>query len=402
MHCFLHTQLKTRLKSITLFMSFIGKVYAQKDTFVAQLSPDFLWKVPTILGLVLLGGIFAGLTLGLMGLDQTNLHVMKDSGTDKERLNATQVLKLLSHGKHWVLVTLLLANVIVNETLPIVLDSVLGGSWQAVLISTGLIVIFGEIIPQSICARHGLAIGARCSFMVLVIMYCMYPVAYPIALVLDYFLGESHGTVYKKAGLKSLVSLHRSCEDDMDGLTEEEVHIIESVLDLREKPISAVMTPIQDVFALSENTILDKKTVDIIMRAGYSRIPIHATDNPTDFISMLLVKRLITYDANDTICAGQFCPSALPKVAAFASCFEVLNFFQQGKSHMALVLDSNDSKGENIGVVTLEDIIEELIGKEIIDETDVYVNVHKKIKVSRRRITTSATKPGPLHTVFKT
>jgi CBS domain containing-hemolysin-like protein len=85
-----------------------------------------------------------GLTLGLMGMDETNLHVLIESGTDTEKGNATKVLKLLDRGKHWVLVTLLLSNVIVNETLPIILDGVLGGGWKAVVISTALIVIFGE------------------------------------------------------------------------------------------------------------------------------------------------------------------------------------------------------------------------------------------------------------------
>jgi metal transporter CNNM len=55
------------------------------------------------------------------------------------------------------------SNVIVNETLPIVFDSVLGGGWPAVVLSTALIVIFGEIIPQAACVRYGLPIGARCA-----------------------------------------------------------------------------------------------------------------------------------------------------------------------------------------------------------------------------------------------
>jgi CBS domain containing-hemolysin-like protein len=79
-----------------------------------------------------------------MGLDQTNLHVLIESGSPSEKENAKKVLALLERGKHWVLVTLLLSNVIVNETLPILLDGVLGGGWQAVVISTALIVIFGE------------------------------------------------------------------------------------------------------------------------------------------------------------------------------------------------------------------------------------------------------------------
>jgi CBS domain containing-hemolysin-like protein len=79
-----------------------------------------------------------------MGLDKTNLHVLIESGTPSERKNAKTVLSLLERGKHWVLVTLLLSNVIVNETLPIILHEVSGGGWQAVVISTALIVIFGE------------------------------------------------------------------------------------------------------------------------------------------------------------------------------------------------------------------------------------------------------------------
>ncbi|KAI9491519.1 hypothetical protein BDB00DRAFT_978236 [Zychaea mexicana] len=309
-----------------------------------------------------------------MGLDQTNLHVMVESGTEKERTNARKVLRLLDRGKHWVLVTLLLSNVIVNETLPIILDSVLGGGWQAILISTALIVIFGEVIPQSVCVRHGLAIGAKCSVLVLLLMYFMYPVAYPTALALDYFLGESHGTVYKKAGLKSLVSLHRNDGEDAEGLTEDEVLIIGSVLDLGAKPVSQVMTPIEDVFTMPVDAIMDKETVDKILSAGYSRIPIRAVDDKSNFIGMLLVKKLITYDTADELPVGHFQLSPLPETAPDTSCLDILNFFQEGRSHMALVSTNPGEKGGAMGVITLEDVIEELIGEEIIDETDVYVD----------------------------
>ena len=95
-----------------------------------------------------------------MGQDQVYLQVIAKSGTRKERENAEKVLKLLQRGRHWVLVTLLLGNVITNEPLPIVLDKDLEGDLFAVLISTALIVIFGEIIPQSLCAKYGLAVGA--------------------------------------------------------------------------------------------------------------------------------------------------------------------------------------------------------------------------------------------------
>ena len=74
-----------------------------------------------------------------MGQDEIYLQVIAESGEGKEQKHAGKVLGLLNRGKHWVLVTLLLSNVITNETLPIVLDRSLGGGWPAVLGSTALI-----------------------------------------------------------------------------------------------------------------------------------------------------------------------------------------------------------------------------------------------------------------------
>jgi metal transporter CNNM len=74
-----------------------------------------------------------------MGQDGVYLQVIATSGEGKEQRHAQKVFTLLQKGKHWVLVTLLLSNVIVNESLPIVLDRSLGGGWPAVLGSTVLI-----------------------------------------------------------------------------------------------------------------------------------------------------------------------------------------------------------------------------------------------------------------------
>ena len=102
-------------------------------------DPDLYLYLGIAILLVLLGGIFAGLTIALMGQDETYLQVIATSGDSREQKHATKVLGLLNKGKHWVLVTLLLSNVITNETLPIVLDRSLGGGWPAVLGSTVLI-----------------------------------------------------------------------------------------------------------------------------------------------------------------------------------------------------------------------------------------------------------------------
>jgi metal transporter CNNM len=351
----------------------------------AEDTSSFWINMSVSVALVLLGGVFAGLTLGLMGQDEVNLQVILQSGEQNERAAAAKVLSLLKRGKHWVLVTLLLSNVITNESLPIVLDRVLGGGWPAVVSSTIAIVIFGEIIPQSASVRYGLKIGAIFAPFVLALMYLMYPIAYPIAILLDYILGEDHGTIYKRAGLKTLVGLHKTM--GVERLSEDEVTIISAVLDLKDKPVALVMTPIEDVFTMSSDRILDEETIEEILHTGFNRIPIHVPGEPTNFVGMLLVRTLITYDPEDSFPISSFPLATLPETRPDTSCLNILNYFQEGKSHMVVVSKTPGEPEGALGVLTLEDVIEELIGEEIIDESDVYIDVHKAIKRSN---------PGPM------
>ncbi|KAI0009170.1 DUF21-domain-containing protein [Xylariaceae sp. FL0662B] len=342
-----------------------------------------LWVLYVVsMALVLLGGAFAGLTIALMGQDEIYLQVISLDLEEPQHKNAKRVFDLLKKGKHWVLVTLLLSNVIVNETLPVVLDRCLGGGVAAVVGSTVLIVIFGEILPQSVCVRYGLQIGGYMSKPVLLLMYLTAPVAWPTAKLLDYLLGEDHGTVYKKSGLKTLVTLHKSLGEVDERLNQDEVTIISAVLDLKRKAVEEVMTPMDDVFIMSEDTVLDEKTIDQILDAGYSRIPIYQAGNPTNFVGMLLVKILITYDPEDCKRVKDFALATLPETRPETSCLDIINFFQEGKSHMVLISEFPGEDHGALGVVTLEDVIEELIGEEIIDESDVYVDVHKAIRRS--------------------
>lgn len=335
--------------------------------------------------LVLAGGVFAGLTLGLMGQDEVYLKVIASSGEPLERKYAKKVLRLIGRGKHWVLVTLLLCNVITNETLPIVLDRCLGGGWPAIVAATALIVVFGEIIPQSICVRYGLQVGAIFAPFVLMLMYIMYPIAYPCALLLDHILGEDHGTVYKKSGLKTLVTLHRTM--GVERLNQDEVTIISAVLDLKEKSVSDIMTPMKRVYTMSADTVLDEEAVEEIFNAGFSRIPIHLPNEPNNFIGMLLVRVLISYDPEDALPVSNFPLATLPETSLETSCLNILNYFQEGKSHMIVVSNTPGEPTGAVGVLTLEDVIEELIGEEIVDESDVFVDVNKNIKRAQ---------PGPL------
>ncbi|KAI9137430.1 hypothetical protein BKA69DRAFT_1032612 [Paraphysoderma sedebokerense] len=306
--------------------------------------PDFWYKILAIVLLVLLGGLFAGLTLGLLSLDLISLEVLSQSGNAKEQRYATLIKPIRAKG-HWLLVTLLLANVIVNETLPILADSIWGGGWPAIVLSTTLIVIFGEVIPQAVCSRYGLAIGANLSWLVRFMMFIMSPIAWPIARMLDWALGETQGTTYRRAGLKALVSLHGNRPESsqshahvrtesIERLTEDEVTIIKAALDLREKTVGQIMTPLDDVFMVNWDQVLDYKVMHFILEKGYSRIPIYAGFSRRNIVGMLLVKKLITYDPHDALKVKEFTQAiqSIPVIDPDFKCLDLINIFQEGKS----------------------------------------------------------------------
>ncbi|KAG2127149.1 uncharacterized protein EDB93DRAFT_1109484 [Suillus bovinus] len=371
-------------------------------------STAFWCRIAISAVLVLAGGVFAGLTLGLMGLDELHLRVLATSSEDlTEKRNAQKVLRLMQRGRHWVLVVLLLGNVVINESLPIFLDGAIGGGIAAVVISTTAIVIFGYVLaplgvglaeqttcsslPQrAVSVRYGLAIGARCAPFVLCLMYLFAPIAYPTAKLLDYVLGQNEGHTYKKAELKSFLQFHRTGEEP---LRDDEISILNGVLELNTKNVETIMTPIKDVVTLSSDTILDHNTVDAILASGYSRFPIHEPGNPLSFQGLLLIKKLLVYDPARALPVSDFKLSILPEAHPSINCFQALDYFQTGRAHLLLISRTPGTAGGGIGVITLEDIIEfiskvnkvlqEIISEEIVDETDRYEDNQSKKRAKR-------------------
>ncbi|GMK53596.1 hypothetical protein CspeluHIS016_0101820 [Cutaneotrichosporon spelunceum] len=349
-------------------------------------SPKFWARLGMALVFVILGGIFAGLTLALMGTDDLNLRVLATSSSDPvERRNASKVLRLLSKGRHWVLVVLLLLNVIVNVSLPVFLDPVVGGGVKAVILSTIMILIFGEIIPQAVCVRYGLQIGGACAPVVYAIMLAFAPIAWPIAKFLDWILGHDSGNTYKKAELKSFLQFHREGEEP---LRDDEITILNGVLSLNDRKVNEIMTPIDDCLTLSADKVLDRDAIDQILVSGFSRIPVHEAGQPDNFIGMLLVKRLISYNPEEGLPISKFPLLPLPEAKPSLNCFQALDYFQTGRAHLLLISDTPGQRGGAVGVLSLEDLIEEIIGEEIIDETDLFQDNHSKRKAQRKATAT--------------
>ncbi|GLT97916.1 hypothetical protein SLE2022_154580 [Rubroshorea leprosula] len=399
--------------------------------------------------LVLFAGIMSGLTLGLMSLGLVELEILQRSGTPTEKKQAAAILPVVQK-QHQLLVTLLLCNAVAMEALPIYLDK-LFNQYVAIILSVTFVLAFGEVIPQSVCTRYGLAVGANFVWLVRILMIICYPIAYPIGKMLDCVLGHNDA-LFRRAQLKALVSIHSQEAGKGGELTHDETTIISGALDLTEKTAEEAMTPIESTFSLDVNSKLDWEAMGKILARGHSRVPVYS-GNPKNIIGLLLVKSLLTVRPETETPVSAVSIRRIPRVPADMPLYDILNEFQKGSSHMAAVvkakgksrnvsqmvdgekheenkiasvdsqlttplLSKQDEKpysvvvdiekasrptsgnkqdmatngltytsediedGEVIGIITLEDVFEELLQEEIVDETDEYVDVHKRIRVA--------------------
>ncbi|KAI3762493.1 hypothetical protein L1987_52923 [Smallanthus sonchifolius] len=374
--------------------------------------------------LVAFAGLMSGLTLGLMSLSLLDLEVLIKAGQPNDRKNAEKIMPIVKN-QHLLLCTLLICNAIAMEALPIFLDSILL-PWTAILISVTLVVVFGEIIPQAVCSRYGLAIGAKLYILVRVLVILVFPVAYPVSKLLDWILGKEHSALLRRAELKTLVDMHGDKAGKGGELTNDEITIITGALDLAQKTVQDAMTPISEIFSLELNSKLDEDTMSLLLSKKHSRVPVYL-ERPDNIIGLILVKSLIKFRPEDEVRIKNLNIQKIPRIHECLPLYEMLNLFRKGQSHMAVVVKSKntlakthsnssltqikvDKRGQNtklsiyrsssdtvsqnsapdqnisdedvIGLITMEDVLQQLLQEPMLDERHEYVDIDNIMEIN--------------------
>jgi len=320
-----------------------------------------------------------------MGLDTTGLEIVM-SGDDEELSRAAAKIYPVRKNGNLLLCTLLLGNVAVNTLLGILMAEITGGT-VGFLTSTGLIVIFGEILPQALFSRYALQVGERAVPVVKVIMMILYVIAKPLAYCLDKLLGHELGTTYSKAEMSKLLEIHVK-----EGRFNQEVGTaMKGALQYQDMVVREVMTPLENTFMISVDDRLTFETMATIFKTGYSRIPVYES-SVGNVIGLLFVKDLIFIDPEDATPVRnlmQIFGRSMHFVWPDDKLGDVLRHLKSGHTHMALVRNVSN-EDETIdpyytleGIITLEDIIEVILGDEIVDETDAWVDADHTKKVKR-------------------
>ncbi|CAF4175432.1 unnamed protein product, partial [Rotaria socialis] len=363
-------------------------------TFLREKSRlPFAAKICLILMLFIVSGFFSGLNLGLMSLSVNDLCLIAESEDASLRYYARRVLPLRKRG-NYLLCSIVLANVLVNSLGTVLLDSLVHGL-LTVILSTIMIVLMGEIIPQAICSRYGLFIGAHTHVITWISMIITGIISYPLGFILDKILGQEVTASYTRDQITVLLT--RANAD----IEKPELDVITGVLSLRKKTVKDAMTWLPDVVMLEKNRKTDAELLMEVHKHGFSRIPVYSSEKSNvigivklrDFALItpeqyqLTVKQLMEFHTH---------PYGYTKTTD--SLYNLMQEFLKSRWHIALVQelrneeDNVDPVYVTVGVITLEDVIEEMLQREIIEEADFFSEYYTKTdnrrKIQRKRAKT--------------
>ena len=317
--------------------------------------------VTTILvAIVLVGmsGLCSGLNISLMSLEVGDLQRKAKNGSKRART----VLPLRANS-HLTLASILLFNVAVASATALVLESEFAGVYAGIL-STLLLVYFGEILPQALFLKNALKTVARFAPLLKFMVIASYPLSKPTQLLLDKLFGKSSSRLTSRRELGMLIGEHIG--DGRSELDEDEVEIMRGALSLSQKRVRDIVTDISHTYWLKPETIIDRARLDEIKANNWSRIPVF-NKRLTTVRGILLMKDLVDLDFD----AHPRPVHELPlhptrSVGSMTALDTMFKKFIAAHTHMMPV----EKNGKIIGIVTIEDLLEEIIGHEIEDESD--------------------------------
>ena len=331
----------------------------------------FALKVAMLLLLLCCSGLISGAEVAFFGLSPTDVNEMDDQKTTRGSI----VVKLLERPKK-LLATILIANNAINIGI-VLLFNVIGDTLFSdlnyklfdlvsvrflleVVVITFLILMFGEILPKVYANRNRISFSQFMAYPLKALDFVFSPLSLPMR----------SGTIfmYDKLGKEksslSVNHLSQALELTSEGdTTKEEQKILEGIVSFGNTDTKQVMRPRIDIFALGEEMKFSE-VLEEITKHGYSRIPVFS-ENIDTVQGVLYVKDVLPYIDRKTFNWVSLIrePYFVPENKKLD---DLLSEFQEKKNHLAIVVDEY---GGTSGIVTLEDIIEEIVG-DISDEFD--------------------------------
>ncbi|XP_042621404.1 metal transporter CNNM3-like isoform X2 [Cyprinus carpio] len=338
-----------------------------------------LWAL--ILVVVVLGllcSVVRCVNLSLLWLDPLELYVLHSCGSEDEK-RAAKRLKPIRRRGNVLVCSLLFICALGHSVLGVLLYHLYGSIVPAVFTSGVLIFLLAELVPHIVCSGYGFQMAPGLIWLAQICLILTCPLSCPLGLLLDLILHRDVSTVGIRE--KTMEMIRTSVNDPYN----EFVKVEFSKGALRTKTVEDILTPLKDCFMLPSTAVLDFNTMSEIMQSGYTRFPVYEEER-SNIIEILYVKDLALVDPEDRTpmtTITKFYNHPLHFVFNDTKLDAMLEEFKKGNSHLAIVQKvNNEGEGdpfyEVLGLVTLEDVIEEIIKSEILDESDGYMDMKVK------------------------
>ncbi len=335
-----------------------------------------------ILGILLvLSGFFSGSETALTALSRARAEALV-----KERRRGSKALAKLKGNTTRMLVIILVGNNLVNIGAS-ALATVLATEWFghfgpgiAVGVLTVLILVFGEVTPKSWAALHAERISLFAAPIILVFGRALLPAVW----VLERFAARLHrvaGVNKEPTVTESEVISLLTYGAEEGTIEDDEIEMIERVFAFNDSTVRDVMTPRNEVFSLDGNLSI-QEALSYLVKGSASRVPVY-DQAPDDVIGVIylrdVLQALVDNKAEAALRTIAYDPLFVPQTQTIDELFDTL---RKTKRHLALVVNEY---GMLQGVVTLEDLLEELVG-EIYDESDRPEDSMEEVSEGRVRL----------------
>ncbi len=338
------------------------------------MNMELLMSAGIVFVLLLLSGFFSGSETALTAASKSRLHNWEKEGNKRAAL-----VNKIRERKDRMIGALLLGNNLVNILASAFATSVLIGIFgeagvvYATLIMTLLVLIFAEVLPKTYAMKNADKMSMAIAPVMNVVIMVFFPIAAVVTKIVNFTLKLFGADMKADTGgshmelLRGVIELH----EGSDSQTQEQRAMLRSILDLFDVDIEEVMTHRKNVQMLDANEPIEK-IIEEALESPYTRMPVYS-DDPDNIIGVLHAKALMRElkareRANEDISEINIRelladPWFVPEATML---YDQLQAFKLRREHFAVVVDEY---GSFMGIVTLEDILEEIVG-EIDDEHD--------------------------------
>jgi putative hemolysin len=341
-----------------------------------------IFEAVALLGFIILSAFFSGTETALFSLNKLQLKKMQKEEENNRRVKS--IIRLLDDPQR-TLISILIGNMFVNisaSSLATYLAINLFGN-IGIGIASGImifiILVFGEIVPKSLAVANAEAISKKVAKPIEIISIGLLPLISFFKMIINimyYFFGKKSIKEKKEITEEDLITLIEVGKDE-GAIEEEEKKMIRNIFEFGDTMVKEVMIPRVDMDCIPSDTKLNS-ILKLIKKMGHSRIPVYG-ETIDNIIGVLYAKDLLgiyekwytskeKFDLKQVIREAYFVPEN-KKID------ELLNIFQKDRIQIAIAIDEY---GGTAGLVTMEDVVEEVVG-EIIDEYDEEIKLFEMI-----------------------